>query len=348
MRRTLTRNGFTFELETYNQAGNERPVSVVGRLITKRTSIKTKNPPAPLCYAKPDAMPKYCDRGHIVAEQFGGPNIPENIVPMLSSFNRRDGDWKQVEGEVSDLLRTSQVKYIAIRLLYPGENPIPNELIVRCSLTPTVGAALDDRSDLDNGVFVRKLNNMPTARTPFTLTDDYASILEPALRDFRSEAKMAENQRVDNAFLDYLNEIWLPQNGRSQICQTVEMGTPAKFSSDQRKWILALNAYQNRDEHGNGWISSQDPDDPYQELNMRGCLDVPEIDHVRPYSMGGSNRFDNAQVLSAKRNSAKRARYILTESENEVRRRSSRFRDNGRYDPYPDTSTSNCAHASGA
>jgi len=43
---------------------------------------------------------------------------------------------------------------------------------------------------------------------------------------------------------------------------------------------------------------SDDPKDPHQALDERGTTDVPEIDHIIPKVLGGSNYFSNARVVS--------------------------------------------------
>ncbi|MFN8377660.1 MAG: DNA/RNA non-specific endonuclease [Anaerolineae bacterium] len=71
------------------------------------------------------------------------------------------------------------------------------------------------------------------------------------------------------------------------------------FSSNQRNLILQANKARN-----GGVLKSDDPNDPVpgQVLSEQGAENFPEIDHIIPNSLGGSNLFSNARVVSWKLN----------------------------------------------
>ena len=100
-------SGCWFEMEDL-AGGRRRTVGAGGPLVKRRTTVGAKNAPLPPCYLKDSEMPGGRDRGHLIAEEFGGPNAPENIVPMLSSHNRRGGPWDQTEGQIKNNQRASQ------------------------------------------------------------------------------------------------------------------------------------------------------------------------------------------------------------------------------------------------
>jgi hypothetical protein len=58
---------------------------------------------------RPRRLPRLCsrsvfdDRGHLIAVQLGGPDAPENLVPMHFETNQRGG-WRDMEREVLRLL----------------------------------------------------------------------------------------------------------------------------------------------------------------------------------------------------------------------------------------------------
>ncbi|MGE5758810.1 MAG: DUF4157 domain-containing protein [Gemmatimonadota bacterium] len=66
-----------------------------------------------------------------------------------------------------------------------------------------------------------------------------------------------------------------------------------EFSSNQRKILLQANMAKN-----GGTLKSDDPEDPQKVLSEQGTVNVPEIDHIIPKSLGGSNLFSNARVVS--------------------------------------------------
>ena len=74
------------------------------------TKRKSNSPPQPLSnYSSNNLGPipnmgiYNTDRGHLVALEFGGPELKENLVPMWSRFNKH-GDWKKLEEYIKGLI----------------------------------------------------------------------------------------------------------------------------------------------------------------------------------------------------------------------------------------------------
>lgn len=81
--------------------------------------------------------------------------------------------------------------------------------------------------------------------------------------------------------------------------------TYKEFSEDQKKAIIAENRKRN-----GGTVKSDVADDSHKTLSGSSPADdSPEIDHIIPKSVGGSNAYANAQVTSRKYNNSKRAKY---------------------------------------
>jgi len=71
----------------------QRPLSMVGGIRVSDTADRD-NPPAPICGLNIDNTP--LGRGHIMALQLGGPDVPENIVPQYQQW-QQTGAWRQME-----------------------------------------------------------------------------------------------------------------------------------------------------------------------------------------------------------------------------------------------------------
>lgn len=64
-----------------------------------RVSTSTKPSGEPLVFNNRNIGRTDLDKGHIMALELGGPDIPENIVPQWSNF-QRNGTWKKMENDV--------------------------------------------------------------------------------------------------------------------------------------------------------------------------------------------------------------------------------------------------------
>ena len=64
-----------------------------------RVSTSAKPSSEPLVFNGRNSGRTDLDKGHIMALELGGPDIPENIVPQWSNF-QRNGTWKKMENDV--------------------------------------------------------------------------------------------------------------------------------------------------------------------------------------------------------------------------------------------------------
>jgi len=71
------------------------------------------------------------------------------------------------------------------------------------------------------------------------------------------------------------------------------MGAFTDFNAAQRELLLQVNMARN-----GGTLRSDDPADPCPVLDPRGAANAPEIDHIIPKVLGGSNFFSNARIVS--------------------------------------------------
>lgn len=88
------------------------------------------------------------------------------------------------------------------------------------------------------------------------------------------------------------------------------VGPRKPFTPSQKDKIRAENSRMN-----GGTLKSDDPEDPYQELvapskgRAKPGATIPpnqaQIDHIIPQSLGGSNSYSNARLVSFARNLAK-------------------------------------------
>ena len=88
-----------------------RQTSVMGTVAAKSTKGRksapepfsgfrvSTSPYGPLTFNGRNSGRTDLDKGHIMALELGGPDIPENIVPQWSNF-QRNGKWKRMENEV--------------------------------------------------------------------------------------------------------------------------------------------------------------------------------------------------------------------------------------------------------
>ncbi len=63
------------------------------------------------------------DRGHLIADLFGGPNGLENMIPQDSEVNR--GEFKKYEEELANEVRNGKEVYVKIEPIYSGESARP-------------------------------------------------------------------------------------------------------------------------------------------------------------------------------------------------------------------------------
>ena len=96
--------------------------------------------------------------------------------------------------------------------------------------------------DPGGNTLVYTFNHAPFARVPFDIPDLMESAFEQSQADEGDYEQYIEDNDLDDgsgyAYLDWMNDQWLPANGLQAICHTQPMGTPQKFTEKQRQWIL--------------------------------------------------------------------------------------------------------------
>jgi hypothetical protein len=310
-------------LETATTAGGakfERPVVVVAMLRVPRSVDRGPGTPVPLAYLRAiDEEPGEAeeedrllgfDGGHIIGLQIGGENVSWNVVPMYPAFNR--GVWKLMEEETSAFVHTHRGAHrMTVALKYGGKDPeVPTQL--------TVTREQQDDDGSWNPSFASRTFSQPgdIVRTK-ALSEKDADALWAGLGDDELPAHI-DHDEFDCGkltFAAYVNKFHrLPRSRRGlypdrpddrpyqeldlyDMVNTVR-GTGIKgarqgFTPVQRTMLLQANMAVN-----GGVLKSDDPDDPYPDLDERGTRNAPEIDNIVPESHGGSNHFSNARVVS--------------------------------------------------
>ena len=115
------KNGYTFHSDEYGRPSAEGYLHLKdrdGRLPIK-DSIET--------IGKGDELPTD-DRGHLIGDQFDGPNGLENLIPQDAEINRKD--YMQFENQLADLVKNGSDVYVKVEPQYEGESRRPTEIAV--------------------------------------------------------------------------------------------------------------------------------------------------------------------------------------------------------------------------
>lgn len=237
-------------------------VSVMPETFGVDVKDQTKNPPS--VYTKVLSQPD---------------DIPE--VPELSAQNARyvrndlthlsDAEEKE-RHEMRVAARTKASKeYNFFR--------IPADVLEQATISSNARSGQKRRRDEAEGVdeemlslwvynFMRDNQHLPPPKDPLYPDD-------PALRPYE--------------YLDIIRYSERTGNLRIQV----GFGPRWDFSKKQRNLILQTNMTRN-----GGQLKSDDPQDPQQNLSVKGSMNFPEIDHIIPKVSGGSNLYSNARVVS--------------------------------------------------
>jgi hypothetical protein len=283
----LVKEGFTFVFEEVK--GITRVRSVSGRMISKSTTVEKAKIPEPLSGPIGKGTDLYglgVDRGHIVAQSVGGPNISENIVAMYSYFNRI-GPWRAAELAMNEALSSSP--HVAIEITYdPSKPALPTKFMYNVSKVPITSAS--------GGIEVAmQLKPAEPYNPKIHELDKADSVLAiKQFEDFVVPVLTKDRDRLNPYMI--LQEV----NDERGVFRIQQFG---KFTKGQRIWIKMLNSHYS----DNGFLTSDVPEDPYKVLNCFGGWDYPQVDHDTPWSVGGTNDFTNARLVSYKYNSDKRA-----------------------------------------
>ena len=72
------------------------------------------------------------DRGHLIGDQFDGPNGLENMIPQDSDINRRD--FKNFENALAEKVKDGETVKVKIEPIYEGDSHRPTDILVTYSI----------------------------------------------------------------------------------------------------------------------------------------------------------------------------------------------------------------------
>ena len=311
-----------YTTETFKAGTRERPKQVI--LDVGGGTPRSKTPVALGALHDPGQPQGAADRflgydgGHVAGLQLGGANENYNVVPMYPGFNR--GVWKNVEDEVAQAKTWgySGMPFRAkIVLAYANsQRVVPRSLHMETTTRrPRKNKTLGPWETVKDYGTRTQPDDIPT--TTALSTTDADTILgvtgkTTTLKDAATHLKNVEGNKAAAKVVKTTGA--LPPATRSaypddpanrpygyldlltfanKINPSTTFGVGRTFSGTQRKLILQANMAKN-----GGTLKSDDPADPHQVLSERGTADFPEIDHIIPKSLGGSNFFANARVVS--------------------------------------------------
>jgi len=289
-----------------------------------------------------DERPMHCDRGHVIALEFGAPEARDNLVPMYGRFNS-GGVWRRMEitelpayantkhaegvthMEVEVMCRYSTdaaadpripVAFIVtakaagaaaaeITWTIPHELPAPTAAEVDATHYDVITAART-RMNLEGWLIENHLGS-PSDLAIYRTKPVFAGVANP-------HASHAERPY---GFLDYME--WEAVQNTPRALEVwrnrVVLSATSQFSTPQIAAIIKANRTLNR-----GFLRSDCLQDlAYTTLKYRvighpaGTLveesrDLgPQVDHIIPLSRTGCAVYSNAQVLSGAYNNRKRA-----------------------------------------
>lgn len=258
------------------------------------------------------------DGGHVIGLHLGGANVSDNVVPMYPGFNR--GPWKNMEDATKAHIGAHHGTYrMTVSMTYTAATApeVPTTFTVKRELQGVGGAW--------SQAIPQETLSQP-ADIPVTprLGAHQEAVVRPAgpgrLATPTVDAPPGQFLTGGQSFGDYVGtHQHLPPSAKAHypddpahrpyeildiqylnqavagagIPMATVMSTFTDFSAEQRTLILQTNLARN-----GGRLRSDDPRDPHQDLDQRGAANAPEIDHIVPKSLGGSNFFSNARVVS--------------------------------------------------
>lgn len=72
------------------------------------------------------------DRGHLIGDQFDGPNGMENMIPQDAEINRND--FKNFENELASMVKAGDEVKVEIEPIYDGQSRRPTDIVVTYSI----------------------------------------------------------------------------------------------------------------------------------------------------------------------------------------------------------------------
>lgn len=297
----------------------QRPVRAYSYISRSKGSKET---PLPISFEGITSDPlRGYHSGHIIAYELGGPGHPFNIVPMLAAFNT--GPWKAWENETgrhADAVKRGSYRvHILLRYMNPEDPRVPTHFnLFREYLTDQGWAADGGPVHMEHrveevGLTEEQAKEMSSSlseaqKSPGNAPAKFQEILySTQFRALNIDRDMLAAEFSATGHLpalglaypaDYKHRPYeeldiLYLSGRLDVALTNGLNIGEKFTENQRFMIRRANMVRNH-----GKLMSDDPRDPYQELDINGKEDRPEIDHIIPRDRGGSNFFSNARVIS--------------------------------------------------
>lgn len=283
------------EMFTYGGTIRGRPILIKGPLVDQKPGNHKKEKPA-LPYAlqgipgKPDFRPLNTNAGHLLATQFGGLNVPQNIVPMYASFNQH-GAWKSLERALKKIIRSGEGRITLSVTISYGANADPR--------IPSAFSAIASSESGKSWSF-GFMPHIPPAIEHIELDEDEVILVTTRYWQMRDSGWMMDhlypqlnlpeqNARRHYAVLDYMSEV-------TGDLKSVSISNARKFEDYQINNILTVNRI-----FFDGYLAPDDPGDPFSGgplLTVAGDQG-PHVDHIRPKATSaGCNAYSNAQVLS--------------------------------------------------
>lgn len=331
-RNTTTKVGDqTYSTSSFG-AGRERTTQVSAKIARGAVGARGRTPVAMSRLHDPadpdgasDPLLGY-DGGHVLGLSLGGQDASYNVVPMLPGFNR--GTWKNVENEIEqDALWAYSGKNfrVSIEVTYASANDLIPQSVHAIGYADVVDKKTKKVSQKQVKDYGTKTQPNDIATTPKLSSADAElvtgtlkksrkkDIFDKAGRGFSpGDLKMAKSVKKTGHFPHSAQAEYPDDPGgrpyefldiltfSGELAPGTTFGPRRNFTGDQRKLILQANMARN-----GGRLQSDDPNDPIYDpphnaasLSERGAANFPEIDHIIPKSLGGSNWFSNARVVS--------------------------------------------------
>jgi hypothetical protein len=296
------------EPEAFTAAGltGQRTKKVTAALAPTKVPERGKTPVA-IAFAG-TAPPLGYDGGHVIGLHLGGANVSSNVVPMYPRFNR--GVWKVLEDRIKAEAHKRSGLVMTVTMTYAGADPrIPSSFDVAVADGATGASVLTHSlsqpgdipdvaampADVRTVIGAAASFNQPLGAQADQFLRGGGTFAQAVAATGGSHLPVSKKAMYpdDPANRPYGPLDILVLNGQLHVPGLGTMAAFTDFTAAQRELLLQVNRERN-----GGTMTSDDPADPCQVLDPRGAANAPEIDHIIPKVMGGSNFFSNARVVS--------------------------------------------------